>query len=82
MRFGLDISQHQLTWDEIVRRARFAEDSGFDGIWVFDHFKPLYGNPKGPCLEGWTLLAGLSAVTSTIRLGPLVAGQLTVTPPS
>ena len=60
MRWGLDIAQHQLSWDEIVERARLAEDAGFDGAWVFDHFKPLYGDPTGPCLEGWTLLAGLS----------------------
>ena len=47
MRFGLDLSQHQLTWDEIVSRARLAEDAGLDGVWVFDHFKALYGDPDG-----------------------------------
>ncbi|MDQ6883617.1 MAG: TIGR03560 family F420-dependent LLM class oxidoreductase [Candidatus Dormibacteraeota bacterium] len=75
MRFGLDVAQHQLSWSELLKRVQFAEEVGFDGAWVFDHFKPLYGDPGGPCLEGWTLLAGLSAHTSRIRLGTLVSGM-------
>jgi F420-dependent oxidoreductase-like protein len=74
MRIGLDTAQHQLLWPELVERVQFAESAGFDGAWVFDHFTPLYGDPNGPCMEAWALLAGLAAATSRIRLGVLVTG--------
>jgi F420-dependent oxidoreductase-like protein len=81
MRVGLDVAQHQLLWPELVDRVLFAEQAGFDGAWVFDHFTPLYGNRNGPCMEAWTLLAALAARTSRIRLGALVTG-ITYRPPS
>src|SRR5207302_1736210 len=74
MRIGLDVAQHQLLWPELAERVQFAESAGFDGAWIFDHFTPLYGDRNGPCLEAWTLLGGLAALTSRIRLGVLVTG--------
>jgi F420-dependent oxidoreductase-like protein len=74
MRFGLDIAQHQLTWEELLRRARLAEELEFESAWVFDHYKALYGDPSGPCMDGWSLLAALGAATEKVRLGALVTG--------
>jgi alkanesulfonate monooxygenase SsuD/methylene tetrahydromethanopterin reductase-like flavin-dependent oxidoreductase (luciferase family) len=75
IRFGLDVAQQRMPWSELVTRARFADDSGFDGIWGFDHFRPMYGDGPGECFEGMTTLAALSGVTRTVRLGLLVAGM-------
>lgn len=74
MRFGLDIAQQRMEWDELVRRVQFAEELGFDGAWGFDHFQPMYGDGPGETFEGMTTLAALSGVTSRIRLGLLVTG--------
>jgi F420-dependent oxidoreductase-like protein len=74
MRFGLDVAQQRVTWDELVRRVRLAEDLGFDGAWGFDHFQPMYGDGPGETFEGMTTLAALAGLTSRIRLGLLVTG--------
>lgn len=74
MRFGLDLAQQRMPFAEIVERARLADGAGFDGIWGFDHFQPMYGSGPGECFEGMTTLAALSGHTERARLGLLVTG--------
>ncbi len=74
MRFGIDVAQQRMPWDEVVSRVRLGEDLGFDGAWGFDHFQPMYGEGPGETFEGMTTLAALAGATSTIRLGLLVTG--------
>ncbi len=75
MRFGLDIAQQRMTWNDNADRARFADALGFDGIWGFDHFQPMYGDGPGECFEAMTTLAAWSGITTNVRLGVLVAGM-------
>jgi alkanesulfonate monooxygenase SsuD/methylene tetrahydromethanopterin reductase-like flavin-dependent oxidoreductase (luciferase family) len=75
MRYGLDIAQQRMPWSENASRARFADDLGFDGIWGFDHFQPMYGEGPGECFEGNTTLAAWSGITERVRLGLLVTGM-------
>ena len=74
MRIGLDVAQQRMPWAEVVSRAQLADDAGFDGVWGFDHFQPMYGSGPGECFEGNTTLAALSGVTRRARLGLLVTG--------
>jgi alkanesulfonate monooxygenase SsuD/methylene tetrahydromethanopterin reductase-like flavin-dependent oxidoreductase (luciferase family) len=74
VRFGLDVAQQRVTWDQLLGRVRLAEDLGFDGAWGFDHFRPMYGEGPGEAFEGMTTLAALATGTSRIRLGLLVTG--------
>lgn len=75
LRFGVLIAQHQRDWQFLLDGFKLAEAIGLDSAWVFDHFIPLYGSEDGPCMDGWTLLGGLAAHTSRIRVGILVTGN-------
>lgn len=59
--------------DTLVRRARLAEEAGFDGLWVGDHIAlPVAedGDPaEQPRLEAVVTLAHLAAVTTRVELG-------------
>jgi F420-dependent oxidoreductase-like protein len=74
MRFGLDVAQQRMSWDELVRRVQLAEELGFTGAWGFDHFQPMFGEGAGETFEGMTTLAALAGATTRIRLGLLVTG--------
>jgi alkanesulfonate monooxygenase SsuD/methylene tetrahydromethanopterin reductase-like flavin-dependent oxidoreductase (luciferase family) len=61
----------------IRQQAIEAEASGFDTVFVMDHFYQLamLGRPEQDMIESYTLLAALAQHTHRVRLSTLVTGN-------
>jgi alkanesulfonate monooxygenase SsuD/methylene tetrahydromethanopterin reductase-like flavin-dependent oxidoreductase (luciferase family) len=74
--FGIKTSQMGLTYDEILRVWREADQIPvFEHAWLWDHLVPMGGDIRGAALEAWTLLAALAAQTRRLRLGVIVTSN-------
>ena len=81
MRFSIWPSTKR-PWDEILELARHCEATGWDGVYVADHFMPHgdftpdvdQSRPlDGDTLECWSVVAALAAAVPRLRLGTLVS---------
>lgn len=77
MRFSIWPSAAQ-TWDEIVATTRHAEATGWDRVYIADHFmvdgERATDPERTPVHEATALLAALAASTERLQLGSLVFG--------
>ena len=75
IRFGLQFGQQNIEWPHMLDNWRKADAWGYDSLWNFDHFFPIFTDPAGPCFESWTTLAALAQATKRARVGSMVNGN-------
>ncbi len=75
MRFSVWPAPSRST-EEILDLARLGDEMGWFCFWFADHYMTNSGSEEllpGDTHEAWSILPAVAAVTSNIRIGPLVA---------
>jgi G6PDH family F420-dependent oxidoreductase len=89
MRLGYFLSSEEFGPNELVAQARLAEQAGFDGLWISDHFHP-WNDEQGHSPFVWSAIGAISQATShmhvttavtcpTVRLHPAIVAQAAAT---
>jgi F420-dependent oxidoreductase-like protein len=65
--------QEDVTWEDWRALARACEEHGVEALFRSDHYLSVEGRGERSALDAWATIAGLAAVTSTVRLGTLVS---------
>jgi F420-dependent oxidoreductase-like protein len=77
MRFSIWPNASQ-SWADLLDVVRHAEATGWDGVYIADHFMGSggeFGPDTTPNLEASATIAALAATTARVRLGTLVFGN-------
>src|SRR3954466_14210065 len=85
MRIGYFLSCEEFGPAELLRQARLAEQAGFDGLWISDHYHPWVG-AQGESAFVWSMIGALAQATErmtvttgvtcpTLRIHPAVVAQ-------
>jgi G6PDH family F420-dependent oxidoreductase len=88
MRLGYFLSSEEHPPGELVRQAGLAQQHGFDGLWISDHFHP-WNDEQGQSPFVWSVIGALSQVAQlpvmtavtcpTVRLHPAIVAQAAAT---
>lgn len=85
---GYFLSCEEYGVDELLEQAVLAEEAGFEGLWISDHYHP-WNDEQGESAFVWSLIGALSRVTRlpvttavtcpTVRMHPAVVAQAAMT---
>ncbi|WBQ08208.1 TIGR03557 family F420-dependent LLM class oxidoreductase [Kribbella sp. CA-293567] len=88
MKIGYFLSSEEYTPAQLIEQARVAEESGFDGLWISDHFHP-WNDEQGQSPFVWSTIGAISQVCElpvttavtcpTVRIHPAVVAQAAAT---
>ena len=88
MRIGYFLSSEEYSPRELLQQARWAQESGFQGLWISDHFHP-WNDQQGHSPFVWSMLGALAQATTlkvttavtcpTVRLHPAVVAHAAAT---
>ena len=89
MKIGYFLSCEEYGPHELVRQARMAEEAGFHGLWISDHFHP-WNDEQGESPFVWAVIGALAEATSrmpvttavtapTVRIHPAIIAQAAAT---
>jgi G6PDH family F420-dependent oxidoreductase len=67
MKIGYFLSCEETAPRELVRQATMAEQAGFDGLWISDHFHPWNGE-QGHSPFVWSVIGAIAQATSQMKL--------------
>lgn len=84
MKIGYFLACEEFGPKELLRQGKMAEDSGFEALWISDHFHPWTAE-QGQSPFVWSVLGALSTSTSlpvttavtcpTVRIHPAIIAQ-------
>jgi G6PDH family F420-dependent oxidoreductase len=86
--YGYFLSSEEYTPAELLEQARLAEEAGFDGLWISDHFHP-WNSTQGQSPFVWSMIGAISQVCDlpittavtcpTTRIHPAIIAQAAAT---
>jgi G6PDH family F420-dependent oxidoreductase len=88
MRIGYFLSTEEFGPADLLAQARAAERSGFDALWISDHYHP-WNDAQGQSPLVWAVIGGISQVSRlpvttavtcpTVRIHPAIIAQAAAT---